>query len=280
MRGSLLLLLLLSFSDLALAQAPRDFVPARGVAMGGGRLAASGNEAIFLNPAALGMRRAYTLQLDYTSSSGANAAQDGSALVLSIVDSVSNPLFPTGIAYRYVSIGEGKDEKTLSSKDVSVAIPIGGTFWLGTHLTYLSFSEDKKEYGGFTGDVGLLAAFGEVKAGLVATNLINVDSSDAVRGLGVGLALSDEYTYRFSSDLRWDFLADKAPRSWTIGAEYVLADVLPLRLGYDWDSTRATEFASFGTGFQTAQFGFDVSYRLDRTADVGYWAFAMKLFGI
>lgn len=258
---------------------PRDFVPARGLAMGGGRMAASGAEAIFLNPAALGGRRQYSLQLDYGTSSGQGVQTNGDALVLSIVDSVSNPNFPSGLAYRWVSIGEGASATTGSTKDMSVAMPFSDAFAIGMHVTWLSYTQDKREISQITGDFGGLMAFGPLKLGVVGYNLIAVDSPDAARGLATGLALTDEYSYRLSADVRWDWLKTNTPRSYSMGAEYILFDLLPLRAGYDWDGVRQTEFVSGGSGFQTAQFGCDVSYRLDRKTDTGYWGFAVRILG-
>lgn len=279
MRLSLISLAVLLFALPAGAVAPKDFMPARGVAMGGGRATSSGNESIFLNPAALGATRRYAVQLDYAHLTGGDVGGAGDGLVLSVVDSVSNPSFPTGLAFRYLSVGEGADETKGNTKDFALGFPLSQGILIGTHVTHLSYTSNGREFSQFTGDLGLVLLLAPLSLSFVGFNLIQVDSPELARGLATGVSLTDELSYRLTGEVRWEWTGAAPVQSYTVGAEYLLGEAFPIRAGYEWDKVRQAEYWSVGSGFVSQTFGFDVSYRHDRATEQSVWAFALKVFG-
>jgi hypothetical protein len=256
---------------------PRDFLPARAVAMPANRAVSTGNEAIFANPAGLAAASRYTAQLDYQHATG--TATGGNGIVVSVVDSVSNPTFSTGIAYRYLSTGNGGGYQGWMT-DLAVGVPVLGLFFLGTRVSYLSYTANGRDLKRFTGDVGFLVPLGPLTIGAVGTNLINVDSPEAPRGFAGGLAFGDDRTFRLAADLRYDFVAG-APepvRSLSLGGEYFLGGAFPLRAGWEWDDLRGNRYLTGGIGAIAGRIGADVSVRVDKDG-VYQWAFALQVYG-
>lgn len=278
--GPILCLFFSLFAVRAHAVAAKDVTTARAVALGSSRAMASGNESVFTNPAAAGTTRHYTAQLDYLHSTApADTNDGGDAIILSIGDSLSNPSFPTAIAYRYMSLGPGGSDTKGWVTDLAVAMPIGEAFSLGVRGTYLSYKEGSRDLSQFTGDLGGLLRLGIFQVGTVGFNLISVDSPDAARGVAVSAAITDDVTWRLGGDVRWQFGFEEARRSWTVAGEYLLGGILPLRVAYDSDAIRDTTFWSGGSGLIISKFGFDVSYRRDMRSNEGLWAFSLKVFG-
>lgn len=278
-RFSLLLFsLLLAVSPSVWAVSPKDVVPARAVGLGGSRGTASSNSAIFLNPAALGATRQYTAQFDYLHSTNPVDGDGGDAIVLSVADSLSNPQFPTGIAYRYMSLGPAGDNAKGWITDFALGLPISNSFMLGARVTYLSYNLGGEEVSKFTGDLGGLLVLDYLQLGIVGFNLLKVDSPEAARGLALSLSLTDSLNWRIGGDVRWEWIGATAATSWSAGAEYLVADSVPLRGGFEYDAVRDAKYWTTGTGLVFQQFGVDVSYRHDLATGTAIWAFSGKLF--
>lgn len=254
---------------------PRDFVPARAVALPASRAIATGNEAIFVNPAGLAAAQRYTIQMDYSLATGRGA----NAIVLSLADSVSNPQFATGIAYRYLSTEEGNGYQGWMT-DVALGVPVLGLFMLGTRLSYMDYTAHGRNLKRFTGDVGFLVPIGPVMIGGTGFNLINVDSPEAPRGFAAGLAFGDDRTFRIAADLRYEWIPNDANafRALAVAGEHLLMGAFPLRVGYEWDDLRGTQFLTAGVGALLPPVGADVSARYDMKSGVYQWIFALKLF--
>lgn len=275
---------LLSFSlSIALstsvqAVSPKDVVTARAVGTGGSRGAASGNSAIFLNPAALGASRQYTAQFDYLHSTNPADGGGGDAIVLSIADSLSNPQFPTGIAYRYMSLGPAGDDAKGWITDFALGLPLSNYFMLGARVSYLSYNLGDEEVSKFTGDLGGLFVLDFVHLGIVGFNLLKVDSPEAARGVAVSASLTDSREWLLGGDVRWEWTGAQPAMSWGAGAEYLVANAVPVRVGFEYDAVRASKFWTTGTGVVFQRFGLDVSYRHDLATGTAIWAFSGKLF--
>lgn len=262
----------------ALAVSPKDVIPARAIGLGASRGVANANSAIFLNPAALGATRQYTMQFDYLHSSTPAVDDGGDAIVLSIADSVSNPRFPTGIAYRYMSLGEAGLNAKGWITDFALGVPLTQNILLGARVSYLSYDVDERSVSKFTGDLGGMLVFDYLQIGVVGFNLLKVESPEASRGVGVSLGLTDSRNWQLGGDVRWEWNAPKPALSWGAGAEYLVGDLIPVRAGFERDAIRAASFGSVGTGIVFQQFGIDVSYRRDLATGTNVWAFTGKLF--
>ncbi len=261
----------------ARAVEPSDFVASRAVAMGQNVLAASGPDALFLNPAGLGATNSYALQLDYLH------ANDADGIVISLADSLSNPMFPTGVSYRYFSAGKGGATLKGSIKDLAVAFALSPSIVIGTHIDYLSYTEDKRDISTFTGDLGLLLKFGPVGIGVVGTNLLKVDTPVLPQGIATGLSLGDGQHYLLAGDYQWAWPGGKQAGSWSLAGEYLLAGFLPLRFavtrdGIPRDGVHVTTYLSGGVGFITKNIGLNASYRHDMTTGEGLWAFGLTVY--
>lgn len=270
--------LLLAVSSSAWAVSPKDVVTARSTGLGGSRGIASANSAIFLNPAALGATRQYTAQFDYLHSTNPDAGGGGDAIVLSIADSLSNPMLPTGIAYRYMSLGPQGDNAKGWITDFALGIPLTQSFLLGARVSYLSYELGGEELSKFTGDLGGLLVLDYLQLGVVGFNLLKVDSPEAARGVAVSLSLTDSISWRLGGDVRWEWPGSNVATSWGAGAEYLLGRAFPVRAGFEYDAMREAKFWSVGTGLVFQQFGIDVSYRHDLATGTAIWAFGGKLF--
>jgi len=196
---------------------------------------------------------------------------------VSIADSLSNPRFPTGLAYRYVSAGSGDATQKGHFTDFAMAFPVGGSFLLGGRLTYFNYTVEDKELQRITGDLGLLLGWSGLSVGVVGFNLVNVDSPDSGRGLGAGISYGDERLWRVAADYRLDFTTH-AVHSFSAGADLLVAEAIPLRGGYIWDNLRGREFWSAGTGLLFSQFGVDASFRRDRRTGENLLGFSIKVF--
>jgi hypothetical protein len=273
-------LLLLSATARAGGDVP-DFLTARGVAIGGTRALASGNEAIFLNPAGLAVTRTYTIQLDYGHDTAPSSAlTSGDGLVVSVGDSSTNPRLATGIAYRYVSLNAGGMSRRGSITDVALATPLSDHIFLGLRMSYLSFTDGPTETKSFTGDVGAIFALGYLRLSGVGFNLLTVDNPSAARGFSTGFALTNNASLSVGGDVRWTYPGGGVTyRTYSVGGEYVLFDAVPLRAGFVADGTTSQRFLTFGTGFYISSFGFDATYRRDLSTSEGTWLFSVKMLG-
>jgi len=254
---------------------PRDVVPGRGLAMPASRAISTGNEAIFSNPAGLLAALRYTAQVDYHHATGPGA----DAVLLSVVDSKTNPTFPLAFGYRYFG-GGGEDGYSGWTTDLASAVSVLGLFTIGGKLSYQSYVARGRDLKRFTGDVGVLVPIGPLSFGAVAHNLVNVDSPDAPRGVGVGAAFGDDLGFRVAADLRfdWPIGAREPVRSFMFSAETLLGGALPLRGGFEWDELRQSGYWSAGTGVVMMPFGFDLSVRRD-DAGIFQWVLSAKWFG-
>ena len=242
--------------------------------MGASRAMAAGNDAIYLNPAALGATRQYTAALDYVHDTGPGFG--GDSIIVSLADSISNARFPGGMSYRYVSLQTPEGAQKGSLTDIAVGLQLSSAFTIGTRVSYQTTGDSKQ----FTGDLGGLLSFGSLNLSVVGFNLIKVDTPSGARGLSAGAALSDGVNYRLGGDVRWEWGDNSSSvQSYALGGEYLLADTVPLRAGYNWDNVRQTRFLSFGTGIYISSFGADVSFRRDIHSRENMFVFSIKLFG-
>jgi hypothetical protein len=266
-------------SPAARAVGPSDFSGARALGMGVSRATAVSNDAIFLNPAGLGAAPRYVLEFDYNhDTSTKDAATGGDGIALSIADSVSNPKYPTGIAYRYMATGSGAQEFKGHVTDLAMAFPMAEKMLLGARLTYLAYNYGGTDLMRVTGDLGWLLAAGNFAVGLVGFNLVDVDQfPGADRGLGAGVSYGDPKVWRVGADYRLDY-PGQAKHSFALGGEFLLAEAFPMRAGWIWDGLRNTQYWSAGTGIVTKEFGFDVSYRRDTSSGENLLGIALKIF--
>jgi hypothetical protein len=258
-------------SSVASAQGAPDFYPARSIGFAGTRSLASSVDAIFLNPAALGQTQQYLLQLDYGNYSPSNNVLPGAnGLVVSVLDSKTNPRFPTGLSYRWIQMTEDGQKVSASVYDFAIAANLFWNISLGLHVSYLTLPDN---YQAVTGDVGLLIPIGPVNISGVGYNLLQVNDPDAPRGFDVGASVGDSKVYRFGFDFQrnWPYQTGvhlEPTNLFTFGGEVNIASIVSVRAGLLWNEFPSLEklnpaipqYVTGGIGFFYQFIGADFGY--------------------
>lgn len=241
-------------ATLASAQIMED---PRAVAMSGVRGDPVANSAVMHNPAGMSRAYLYAAEVFY-----ARDGQSRNVTGVNIVDSKTQPKLAVGAAYGY-QFTDSDADVTADGHDarLSFAHPLSDRIHVGLGLHYLTINRETSVEGatvddidGFTLDVGALIEIGGgLFIGAVGENLIEVENADLPRRAGGGVGISGE---GFSAvvDVLADFGTDPDGKTKTVvaaGAEALLADVLPLRIGYEWNGATSESWLSGGVGFMT-----------------------------
>ncbi|MBN2358316.1 MAG: hypothetical protein JXR83_02625 [Deltaproteobacteria bacterium] len=257
----------------ALAAAPpalaQDLHGTRPLGMGEAyRSLASGNEALYYNPAGITAVARYSPELHYQF----NLDRALHEVDLSVVDSVTNAL-GVGIGYTFVNREPGDQAVQGHRATLALAYPIlPGMFNLGAGFKYLNISQALA--GNFvsalTADVGVILTPGlGLSFALVGYNLVPITSNEAPLSMAAAASWSMEgLTLAFDWTLDLESLSPPG-MGFHGGAEYLLFDMFPLRVGYENDQVRQQSAITFGTGFVLEWFGIDLAYqqRLERFDD-------------
>jgi hypothetical protein len=248
------------------AAAPgEDFAGARSLAMGyASRAAAIGNDAIFLNPAGMVIVPRYSIDLSYLHRFKGNIAYPS----LTIVDSRTSSV-AAGLAYSFERAVDG----SISNHHLYLALAyplgkiaaIGGTFkYLHGDVSLLSI------FNAFTLDLGVyVRPFGGLCLGVVGYNLIDRRDTTIDKFLPIMLGAGIGYTAQ-SFNVGFDFITNlseakqhKVKFRYQLGGEYIIAGVVPIRLGYTYDGETLTHRWSLGLGYAGDGWGLDIGYRQD-----------------
>ena len=262
---------------------------ARSIGMGGAmRGIADGTDGLYVNPAGLVAKRHYIIDAHYSWTHEANAHRPAA----SIIDSVTT-VVGAGLSYNY--------EHRFNSADLDVhrlyfglAYNIGGIFAVGIAMKYQVAGRNVLRYDslftpvdpenvdaprkpldnalsvpalgftGFTGDLGVLfTPIQYFSLAVVGYNLIpnplipefvpialGFAAAGHVAGLEVGVDALIDFSTRAKPSSRWHF-----------GAEYTIANMIPVRAGFLVDKVGNDLFWSLGIGFRHPSFGIDLGYR-------------------
>jgi len=254
-----------------------DLAGARAVGLSAFRGLASGNDAMFGNPAALAARRSYGVEVQYLQER-AGGARSWQWLQSSVVDSETSSV---AAGFAYTRIFDGLS--TGSAYHLPLAAQLGSGLFAGATGKYLDLRTPTGKVQVGTVDAGLFwQASSLVGIGVAGYNLVPVGKKDdASRGVAAGIAVGDDRRFHVTVDWRGDLeRRDKLTSAWAAGAEVLLADAVPIRAGFLKDDTRRGSFWSTGLGLVTTSgVALDGSYRQsvqdpsDRTFVVG-----VKLF--
>ncbi len=259
-----------------------DLVGPRTLGLGAGVGSASGNEALFLNPAAIAARKRYTVDAFYLTDrrpglTGAARQQDyfGSA----VADSISTPV-AAGLAY--VRSAKGLQTGTLLRLDL--AGPLANGLFLGLQGNYFDLNGVKPNQPAVSGseriastlnvDAGLFYQAAQyVSVGAAGYNLLSSKHRDYLpRGFGAGLAVGSETSLQVVAD--WHVDLDRATNAsggkkstnrYSVGAEYLASGAVPMRAGFEVDDTSKTKWWSLGIGLTSTKAALDVGYRQSTT---------------
>ncbi|HEY6003457.1 MAG TPA: hypothetical protein VIV57_11335 [Anaeromyxobacter sp.] len=235
-----------------------DLVGPRALALSSGTGIAASNEGIYLNPAAAGARKRYSMEaLLLVDRRGA----DTSAQLFggSVVDSLSGPV--TG-GFSYVRAQRG--EFTGSVWHVMVGGPIAQDFHLGVSGKYLSV-KGPRNASAATVDAGLFWQVADVLSlGVAGYDLVPIANEVvAPLGVGAGIGIGNDRFIQLTADWRADFdRAGKTTNRYGAGVEVLLGQLVPLRGGWSRDETLGTRWWSLGAGLVTETgVALDVGYR-------------------
>jgi hypothetical protein len=275
-----------SAADLPAPGGVPDVVGPRALALSAGIGLASGNDGLILNPAAIAVRKRYSLE------TGGFVDRRGDQTVAelvgaSVVDSLTGPV-AAGMSFQRAFDGGFQGNLV----HLALAGPIADGLYLGATAKWLSLNEVQPLAGGVsrtnavsaaTADAGLFWQVGEyLSLGAAGYNLVPISNSRvAPRGYGAGLTIGSDRVAQVTADWRADLdRADKTTNRYGVGAEVLLGDLVPLRAGWARDETIGASWWSIGAGLVTrGGVAIDVGYRQDLdAASARTIAAALKLY--
>lgn len=223
--------------------------------------AATGNDGIYVNPAALAARKRYSLE------AGVIVDRRGGQTVDrfiggSVVDSMSAPV-TAGVSY--LRAQEGR--YTGSLVHAALAGPLREKLFLGVTGKWLSVdsAEGARSTSAATVDAGLLWQVSDlISVGGAGYNLVPIGNDEvAPMGAGAGVALGNDRSFQVTGDWRADFdRAGKTTNRWAAGVEVLLGQLVPIRAGWTDDETLDAQWWSMGVGIVTrGGVALDVGYR-------------------
>ncbi len=246
---------------------------------------ASGNGAIYHNPAGVATALMYAVEGAY------EVSDDTNVFNFSVVDSKINPRLAAGAAYSY-TVGQGA-ARGLTGHDgrlvlASQAIP--DLMVVGVGGRYLDFSH--REGGGFSGftlDAGTVLKLTDgFYAGVSAQNLIDPCAEDAKeicpagfasRSVGGGIALGSSLGLLVVADVRADLsVPEEAALTYGGGIEVLFAQFIAFRGGYQWHAQDSSNTIAVGGGIKTPVAGFDIGYQHDIEPNDYRLSLAIQLF--
>ncbi len=297
----------------------QDFTGARAMSLGEAyRATASGNDAIYFNPAGLVVIPRYSPETHYQF----DLVQEQHVIDISIVDSKTSPM-AAGLAYTFN--GALTSRRSLQhTATLALAVPVADRFLsVGAGLKYVNVSDAflGNYLNALSADLGILSRpFGGLSFAAVGYNLIPIQSARAPLSAGFAGALDlgplsalifggspsfgampnaagtssmstmgdlvgplSGWTFEVDWHLAFATLYGTQSR-WSVGTEYLLLEMVPLRAGYQYEEHAfgtgdEDHLLSVGTGFIIPLFGLDVAYQQSVTrADRAQIAVSLKFF--
>jgi hypothetical protein len=239
-----------------------DYTGPRTLALSSGIGIASGNEGIYVNPAALAARKRYSIDAS-TLIDRRGADTVGQFFGSSVVDSQSAPV-TAAISY----LRAQKGPYTGNIFHLALGGPVMERLYVGATVKYLSLKgpvQNVDDVTAATVDAGLFWQVADyVSLGAVGYNLVPI-GNDAVgpRAVGAGIGVGSDESIQVTADWRADFdRTGKTTNRYGVGAEWLLLHLVPLRAGFQKDETLDTQWWSAGAGFVSRSgLALEVGYR-------------------
>ncbi len=225
------------------------------MAMGGAYEALGyGAEAIGGNPAAMSLFKRYRIE-----ASGSWDVPQGYGFgTLGIVDATHD--VSAGLSYHFATFG-GAERRWAHITTLAVGYAFGELIHIGLttrHHAIVGASNANS----VTLNAGVLAKPTQwLTLGLSGHNLIAVYNRDITRYFvaSVALRILEQLTPAF--DLRVDFNEPNPRLAYHAGVEWLIAQTVPVRLGYQFDGIANHQYISAGVGWYTEGSGVDFAYR-------------------
>lgn len=249
-----------------------DLIGPRFLALQAGVGAASGTESLFLNPAALAARKRYTVDSYYLTDrrpelTGSARRQD--YIGGSVADSQTTRV---AAAFGYARVLKGVETGTLLR--LALAAPLAQGLYLGAQANYFDLRGGERIASTFNLDSGLFYQVTRlVSVGASGYNLLSSKHRAVLpRGFGAGVAVGSDTSLQLLADWRTDLDrvrsasgGSKATNRWAFGAEYLFANAIPVRGGFEIDDTSKTKWWSAGLGWTTGRGAIDLAWRQSAT---------------
>lgn len=245
--------------------APETPVTARTMALGGGTHAiAQSTSALYVNPAAMSQTRVYHVDSSVLWDPSTDRWSFGGA----VVDSTRT--VGAGLAYHY-SLLDGDtrnhDVRVALGATLTEGVSLGVT---GRYLDYIGPATANgvrgAAYSGFTVDVGVsLKPWSWLALGVTGYSLSDPDTALSPLSIGGGIGIIPVDTLHVVADTVWDVstFADGPRARWSGGVE-LLANRVPLRIGYTYDGIRrdnAVHLITAGIGYIDQMFAVEAALR-------------------
>ena len=264
----------------------QTFEGPRPMALGGAyRAVASGNEAIYYNPAGLSLyQQRYNVDVGWTCN------PEGWLNVFngSIIDSVTNPPLGAGLGFTYY-LGDTavapKHELQGYRLDLAFSYPMARMLLWGIDGKFVNLDIDNR--GGaiyaMTADMGLIWIVSKfVRAAVVGHNLVPISRPELPAQSAVGVSMGREQGFQLSVDAVINYLAkDNVKGTYHAGLEFMAGDILALRVGYAFDQVlNDTQFVTTGIGLVAPRVGLEFGFKQNLTiTDDRYFSLALRIFG-
>jgi hypothetical protein len=196
-------------------------------------------------------------------------AWDTVALGAAVVDSQTSKI-GAGIAFR--GLLSGKDGVGGIDARAGIAFPLADSISLGVGLRYINVNAEEEVSAGVWRSVGLVDGFTMDAAirvqpspmfqiSALAVNFLDRGSAYVPVQLGGAAALSVAGIANIGADLLFDITTFENTTGVTFGfsAEFFVAQIVPLRLGYGYDVQRELHMLTGGAGYTDRSVGFDLS---------------------
>lgn len=262
----------------------------RTLVLGGGVGAATGSEAIFVNPAAMAARKRYVMDGLYLFDSRPGAAEasarHGQYFGGALADSQSTEL-AAGLAFLHAS----KGPQTGNVVHLALGGPLASGLLVGVTGKYYALQGVEKAKSTLNMDAGVFWQItSHVSVGGAGYNLVGSSKDFTTpQEFGAGIAVGSDTSLQLTADWRVNTEAcfldgkphpcsppseapagmQKRSASRYGGAiEYLVDGVLPLRAGFQLDDVSKTKWWSAGLGLVSAQAALDIGYRqsLDKSS--------------
>lgn len=249
------------------AEELRNIANARALGMGSAfRATGLGADALQGNPAAMALFPAYRIE-----GTGAYDPRNKEGFLgISLADSSSGRL-ALGVDYHWLSLGRGGARSTANLSTLGAALPLTQSLLIGLSGHYLRLNGQTRFANSITLDGGLLVRLGEqVTVGVSGHNLIDTENVELTRYYSAHLAYVGMAAV-LAFDVRGDFeTRDSAVFTYNAGAEYILNQTVPVRVGYTYDGFQEISRVTAGLGFLSpGGGGVDLGYQHDLGGENG-----------
>lgn len=253
-----------------------ELVGPRTLALQAGIGAASGTEALFVNPAALAAQRRYTVDAMYLTDRRSgdldSKAKRQDWLASSVVDNSSTSV---AAGFAYARAWKGLETGTVLRLGLAGSLTDG--LMLGVQGNYVDLRGADRVKTTINMDAGVLYRVTKsISLGAAGYNLISSKHHELLpRGFGAGFTWGWGSSLQIMGDWRVDLdrqqceypagvcerTGKKKTNRYGLGAEYLFDNAVPVRAGFEIDDTSKTKWWSAGVGYVSTRAAVDLGYR-------------------